>query len=148
MLLMLLIGSWVMLLAARGTPLGAMLHRALVAAPAARLLRIQRGQVLLWLVLGGASAALIGVMAEEGRMLVAFGLPDVVAMAGAIDLASMLDLALVAVVAAGSVRVRAIRAWLRPRSAGRPRVRAVRTRPAARPERGANDDEDRPALAA
>lgn len=140
-----LLGLWLATWAAGDTPVGRTLRHWMVERPAARLSRISRGQILLMLTLAGVAVALIWLLENDGRMLIAMGLPDVVSLAVAIDAASLLDLALVAVIAASTIRVRAVVNWLRPRAMRRPRARSIRVRPARPP---ANDDEDRPALAA
>ena len=146
MMLGALLGFWLAILLAGDTPIGRTLRHWTVARPAARLSRISRGQILLMLTLAGVAVALIWLLENDGRMLVAMGLPDVLGLAMAIDAASLIDLALVAVIAASTVRVRSIATWLRRSAAPRrPRARTVRKR---RIERPANDDEDRPALAA
>jgi hypothetical protein len=143
---MLAIGLWLALIAARGTPIGALLNRWLVELPAHRLSQIKRGQVLLVLVLVSIAVATIWLLENDGRMLLAFGLPDIASLAVAIDLGTLLDMTLVAVAAASMVRVRSIGTWLRGRTPSRgARTRALRVR---RPRPPANDDEDRPALAA
>ncbi len=146
MILGALLGLWLAMRVADGTPVGRTLRHWLVDRPARRLSRISRGQVLLVLAIVGVSLVLIWLLENDGRMLVAMGLPDVVSLAVAIDAASLLDLTLVAVVAASAIRVRTVASWIR--SSARPRRsrnRAARTRRMRTP---ANDDEDRPALAA
>ena len=141
-----LLGLWLAIWAADGTPIGRTLRNWMVERPALRLSRVTRGQILLLLVLAGAALALIWLLENDGRMLVAMGLPDVVSLAIAIDAASLLDLALVAVVAASAIRVRAVADWIRPTARPRrPRNRVTRTRRTRLP---ANDDEERPARAA
>ena len=136
----LLVAMWV----AGDTPVGRTMRLWLVERPAARLSRISRGHILLFLILASIAVALIWLLENDGRMLVAMGLPDVLGLAVAIDAASLIDLALVAVIAVSTIRVRAIMNWLRP-TPRRPCSRPVRTRRIRPP---ANDDEDRPALAA
>jgi len=137
---------WLTLIAARGTPVGRLFHRWLVAMPADRLSRIERSHVLLLLVIVGIAVVATWLLAEEARVILAFGLPDLAGLAAAIDLGTLLDVTLVAVAAASAVRVRSMTSWLRGKPAPRrPRTRAVRVRREARPT---NDDEDRPALAA
>lgn len=146
MLIALALGLWLLSRAADGTPIGRTMRRWLVERPAERLSRISRGQVLLMLTLAGIAIALVWLLEDDGRMLVAFGLPDVAGLAVAIDLGTLLDVTLVAIVAASTIRVRAVVASLRARPMPRrPRPRTVRTR---RPRPPANDGEDRPALAA
>jgi hypothetical protein len=145
MLVGLLLTLWLALLTARGTPVGNFLHRWLVDRPVQRLARIRRGQVLLGIALLSAIVVTIWLLENDGRMLVAMGLPDVLAFATAIDLATLLDFAAVALVAGAAIRVRSVVAWVVQRTVRRPRQRAPRTRRAARPP-AANDD-DRPAFA-
>lgn len=146
MLTALLLTLWLAMIAARGTPAGGTLHRVLVEAPARRLSRITRGHVLFGLLTLSIIVSVIWLLDNDGRMLVTMGLPEFLGFATAIDLSALLDLAAVAVIAATTIRFRAVGAWLRqtiaPRRsrARRPRVR--RQRPPA------NDDERRPALAA
>lgn len=146
MLTIVVIGLWLTMLAARGTPIGRLLHRWLVATPARRLSQIERSHMLLLSVLLGIVIVSTLLFAEEARVMLAFGLPDIAALAAALDLGTLLDVTLVAVAAASVVRVRAVTGRLRGRpTPRRPRTRAVRIRREVPP---ANDDEDRPALAA
>jgi hypothetical protein len=146
MMTAILAGLWLMTWLGRGTPIGALLHRLLVDLPAARLSRISRGQVLLWMILAGGSMALVWLLQNDGRMLVAMGLPEVLSFAAAVDLATFVDLSAVALAAAGSVRMQALGQWIAHRlpAGSRRRPRTVRVR---RPRPPANDDE-RPALPA
>jgi hypothetical protein len=146
MLLGALLGLWLATWAAGDTPIGRTLRHWTVERPAARLSRISPGQILLFLTLAGVAVALIWLLENDGRMLVAMGLPDVLSFAVAIDLASLIDLAAVAVIAASTIRVRSVLHWVRRRATPRrPRARTIRVRRARPP---ANDDEERPALAA
>ncbi|THD36085.1 MAG: hypothetical protein E7773_09115 [Sphingomonas sp.] len=146
MMLGALLGLLLALRVAEGTPIGRTLQLWLLERPASRLSRISRGHLLLFLTIAGVAVGLIWLLENDGRMLVAMGLPDVVGLAMTIDAASLIDLALVAVIAASAIRVRAVVGWVHQRAAlRRPRTRTVRTRRAKPP---ANDDEDRPALAA
>ena len=146
MILGMVLGLWLALWTAGDTPVGRTLRRWMVERPAVRLSGISRGQVLLMLTLAGIAVALIWLLENDGRMLVAMGLPEMASLAVAIDAASLLDLALVAMIAASTIRVRAVSTWVRQRIAPRrSRARTVRTRRSKPP---ANDDEDRPALAA
>lgn len=146
MLTALLLTLWMALLAARGTPAGGILHRILVEAPARRLSRITRGHVLLAMVTLSLIVGAIWLLDNDGRMIVSMGLPDFLSFATAIDLSALLDLAAVAVIAATTIRFRAVGAWVRQTIAPRrPRARRPRVRRHRPP---ANDDERRPALAA
>jgi amino acid transporter len=145
-MLIALISIWAALLAAQGTPLGNRLHRLLVEAPARRLSGIGRGHVLLAIVTLSIIVTLVWFLENDGRMLVTMGLPEFLGFATAVDLSALLDLAAVAVIAATTIRVRTVAAWLKHKIAPR-RARARRTR-VQRQRPPANDDERRPALAA
>ena len=138
---------WMALFAARGTPVGRAMRRVMVEAPARRLSRITRGNVLLAIVALSLIVGAIWLLDNDGRMIVSMGLPDFLSFAAAIDLSALLDLAAVAVIAATTIRFRAVGSWLRHRLAPprRPRARSLRIRRQRPP---ANDDERRPALAA
>lgn len=141
-----LLGLWLALWAAGDTPVGHAMRGWMVEWPARRLSRISRGQILLFLTLASVVVTLIWLLENDGRMLVAMGLPDVLGFAMAFDVASLLDLAAVAVLAASTIRLRAVGRWVATRlSPRRPRKRSVRVRRTRLP---ANDDEGRPALAA
>lgn len=146
MLTALLLTLWLAMIAARGTHAGGILHRILVEAPAQRLSRITRGHLLFGLLTLSIIVSVIWLLDNDGRMLVTMGLPEFLGFATAIDLSALLDLAAVAVIAATTIRCRAVGAWVRqtvtPR---RPRARRPRVRQQRPP---ANDDERRPALAA
>jgi hypothetical protein len=146
MLAAMLLTLCVTMIVARGTPVGDALHRMLVEAPARRLSRIGRGQILLAIVTLSIIVTLVWFLENDGRMLVTMGLPEFLGFATAIDLSALLDLAAVAVIAATTIRFRAVGTWLRqqivPRRPRARRTRVQRLRPPA------NDDERRPALAA
>lgn len=132
---------WMALFAARGTPVGRAMWRVMVEAPARRLSRITRGHVLLAIVALSLIVGAIWLLDNDGRMIVSMGLPDFLSFAAAIDLSALLDLAAVAVIAATTIRFRAVGTWLRHRLAPRrPRARRPRVRRQRPP---ANDDEDR-----
>jgi hypothetical protein len=141
-MLIALMTIWAALLTARGTAIGARMHRALVEAPARRLSRIGRGHVLLAIVTLSIIVTLVWFLENDGRMLVTMGLPEFLGFATTIDLSALLDLAAVAVIAATAVRFRTAGAWLQQKIAPR-RPRARRVRVQCPP---ANDDEDRRAL--
>lgn len=137
---------WMALLAARGTPAGRAMRRVMVEAPARRLSRVTRGHILLAIVTLSLIVGAIWLLDNDGRMIVSMGLPDFLSFAAAVDLSALLDLAAVAVIAATTIRFRAVGAWLRQTIAPRrPRARRPRVRRQRPP---ANDDERRPALAA
>lgn len=137
---------WLTMLAARGTPVGREMHRLFVEFPARRLSGITRGHVLLAMLTLTIIVSVIWLLENDGRMLVSMGLPEFMSFAAAIDLSALLDLTLVAVVAATTIRVRGVVAWIAQRlTPRRPRARRPRVQRLRKP---ANDDEDRPALAA
>ncbi len=147
MLALTLAGLWLMMGIGRHTPIGRGLHRALVEAPCRWLSGISRGQVLLTVLILAIVVGVVWLLENDGRMLVAMGLPEFMGFAAAIDLPALLDLAAVAMVAAGAVGVKAVKAWLAARLA-RPasRRRHVRTRCGHRPDRPSANDDDRPAI--
>lgn len=145
-MLIALLTLWMALLTAQGTPAGKTMYRLMVEAPARRLSRITRGQVLFTLLTLSIIVSLVWLLENDGRMLVTMGLPEFVSFGAAIDLSALLDLAVVAVIAATTIRVRTVTAWLARKIAPR-RPRARRTR-IQRPHPPANDDERRPAFAA
>ena len=137
------LGCWAMLLIGPDTAIGHLLHRIMVALPCRLLSRITRGQVLLVLLLLVCIVATIALLADDGRMLVAMGLPEAMGVATAIDLSALLDLAAVAVMASGTVRLRALRHRIAARTT-RPTPRRRRPR-IVRPDTPATNDDDRPA---
>ena len=145
MLTALLLTLWLAMIAARGTPAGAILHRILVEAPARRLSRVTRGHLLFGLLTLSIVVSVIWLLDNDGRMLVTMGLPEFLGFATAIDLSALLDLAAVAVIAATTIRFRAVGTWVRQTIAPRRRARRPRVKRQRPP---ANDDERRPALAA
>jgi hypothetical protein len=147
MLAIVLAGSWLMMWIGRETPIGRGLHRVMVETPNRWLASITRGQVLFVILLLIIIVGTIWVFENDGRMLLTMGLPEFMGYAGAIDLSALLDLAAVAVIAAGTVRVKAVKTWLTARFA-RPvsRQRHTRTRRTRRPDRAPANDNDRPAI--
>ncbi|HWU73921.1 MAG TPA: hypothetical protein VN137_10560, partial [Sphingomonas sp.] len=113
MLTALLLTLWLAMIAARGTPAGGTLHRILVETPARRLSRITRGHLLFGLLTLSIIVSMIWLLDNDGRMLVTMGLPEFLGFATAIDLSALLDLAAVAVIAATTIRFRAVGAWVR-----------------------------------
>ncbi|HEV2532807.1 hypothetical protein [Phenylobacterium sp.] len=131
------------------TPVGKLLRRALVDWPAERLSRIRPGLVILIVLLIAASVALIVVAKNEGAFLVAQGLPEAIASIFALDVATYLDILVMAWLVAASVRLRAVKAVIGSATARvrrlivrrtSPRVRARRRRPAARPPPNSDDE--------
>ena len=109
--------------------------RALFAAPRRWLARLGRGHVLFAVALAGAMIGLVWLMKADGAMLVAFGWPEVAALSTMIDLPALIDIAVIALVAAGQAGYGRV-----TRTA---RLRRRRTLRSATRRTPANDDEDR-----
>ncbi len=140
------------------TRIGAALRRLLIEEPARRLDKVKRGHVLLAaLVFAGLYVAyLIG--RQDGLVVAGQVAADGMGVAMAVDLATWIDVAAIALVVAATVRLREAirlaavhaRQWVR-RCAGMARAaltslarsRVRRVRPS--PRRGPGDDPDRPA---
>jgi hypothetical protein len=137
------LGLWSLVLLAPETPIGRFLRRALVVAPAARLSRITRGEVLLVLLLVGGIGIVGALLGQEGVRLLSMGAPELASFLTAFEITAYLD-ALAAVVALYSTtNLRTLKARvvaLLPRKAN---PRSARARRTARPARdgAANDDE-------
>lgn len=137
---------WLTLLVAGDTPVGRLLRRGLVEAPARWLLRRSRGDLLLMLLIVAGAAAILWLMEDEGRLLLGMFGPEMVSALTMVEVSAWLD-GLVTLVAMGSaLRVRGVRQWvaMHLRIA---RPRAVRTRRVRRPG-AANDSEEGPAALA
>jgi len=137
-----LVALCLILVTASDTAIGRMLHRALVAAPLDCLARIERRTMLVLGLLALIGLSAVWLLGHEGLGLYGMATPDLAALLTSFEVSSFLDAAVVAVVAASSVRWSAVRAAV-ARRLGRPRaVRHHRVRRAERPS--ANDDEDGP----
>lgn len=145
MLLAIVIGTWAMLIAARGTPIGAAMRRWLVEKPAARLSRIHRNTVLTVLALALAGLAAGWVIGQEGILVYSMALPELTAALAMIDLGVMVDVAVMLVAATASGGWRALRALLATRLGHARTPRGRRTRRPKGP--AANDDGEGPAFA-
>ena len=134
---------WLALLVAGDTPIGRGMRRWLVEWPAARLSRIHRGAVLTWLVLTAVGAACFWLLEEEGLRLFAMALPELTGMLATLEIGSLVDAIAMGMLAASTVRMGTVKAWVMRRL---PMTRrAKRARRTARPRpgtRAANDDED------
>lgn len=134
---------WPALLVAGNTPIGRDLRHWLVEWPAARLARIHRGAVLTWLVLAAIGAACFWLLEEEGLRLFAIALPELTGMLAAFEIGSLVDAIAMGALAASTVRMGAVKAWVMRRLPMTRRAsRARRTAPARRDTPAANDDED------
>jgi hypothetical protein len=132
---------WLALLVAGNTPVGRGMRHWLVEWPAARLSRIQRGAVLVWLVLITIGAACFWLLEEEGLRMFAMALPELAGWVTAFEIGSLVDAIAMAVLAASTVRIGAVKAWVMRRLPIR-RARARRARRTRPVKRGANDAED------
>lgn len=138
------VSLWLALVLLPDIPMRRGLRRWMVERPADRLSRVTRGQ---WLMLGLvlASVALcIWIIGREAPLLIGMGLPDVAMIASSVELSSLLDVAVTAMLLSAGVRwrsmVQAMRATIwRARAGSARRQRARRTR---RPQRSATNDDD------
>lgn len=136
-----LLGLWCMLLLGRGTPIGRFLHQALVEMPAARLGRIERGAVMIWMLLGILGLLAFWFLEEDGLRLFTMALPEIAGWISMFEISAIVDGLVVAVAAASTLRFGAARHWLAARlGSGRRAARARRSRPVER--KASNDDED------
>jgi hypothetical protein len=139
-MLIALLGLWLTLLLAGGTPIGALMRRVLIEWPAAKLARIERGAVITWMVLGTLGLLAFWFLEQDGLRLFTMALPEIAGWVSTFEIASLVDAIAVAAMAASSLRLGALRNWIAARlPAGRAK-RARRTRTAAR--KPANDDDD------
>lgn len=131
---------WLTILLAPGTATGRFLRVLLVAAPAARLSRITRGDVASAILLAAGILVIAFVGEGDKARMVMFAVPDVAIWVTTFELSAVVDLFVVLGVAIANLRGvgMRVRATLR-----RPRDRSTRRmRPAS-----SNDDERHPALA-
>lgn len=140
---------WAMLLWLPDIPMRRGLRRWMVEVPAERLGRVTRGQ---WLMLGLVLASVVlcvWLIGREAPMLIGMGLPDMALVASSMEMTSLLDAAVTALVLAAGVRWKSVAQAMRARlRIGRPgTARRRRARRVHRPGRtGANDDDPAPAL--
>lgn len=136
-----LLGLWLTLLLAGDTPVGRLLHRLLVAAPAARLARIERGAVITWMLLGTLGLLCFWFLEEDGLRLFAWAMPEIAGWISMFEISALVDTIVVAAMAASTLRIGAVRHWIAARlPIGRRAARARRSRPVDRS--ASNDDED------
>lgn len=138
---------WLALFAAGDTPVGRAMRAIGVDAPARRLSRWSRGQVLLVVLTLAVAAAIIWVMEDEGRLLLGMFGPEVVGALTAFEVSAWLDGLMVVAATGSALRVRGMRHWLAARMRRGGRARTVRARRVRRPG-AANDDADGPAAQA
>ncbi len=145
-MLVALLGLWCMVLLAEGTPIGRMLRRALVEWPAAGLARIERGAVLTWALLGVIGLLCFWFLEEDGLRLFGWAMPEIAGWVSMFEIGALVDGLAVAVMAASTLRLGAVRRWLAARlPIGRRATRARRVRPVE--GKASNDDEDGAGLA-
>ena len=145
MLLAIVIGTWALMLLARGTPIGDTLHRWLVEKPATKLSGIHRNTVLAVLALVLIGVTCWGVIGKEGILIYSMALPELTAALAMIDLGAMIEVAVLLVAAASCGGWRAVAAVVLGRLG---RARATRARRTRRPQRpAANDDGEGPVFA-
>jgi hypothetical protein len=141
-----LLGVWLALLLAEGTPAGRLMRRVLVEWPAARLARIERGAVITWMLLGTLGLLCFWFLEEDGLRLFTWAMPEIAGWISMFEISALVDGLVVTAMAASALRFGAVRHWIAARlPIGRRAKRARRTRPAAR--KASNDDEDGSALA-
>jgi len=139
-----LIGLWLTLIAARGTPIGKAMHRWMVEAPARWLGRFTRGQLLLLAVMVAGGAVMMWLLEEEGLQLMAMYSPELLGLLASVEFTAAIDAVAATLVAASAMRFSMVRTWVRMRMRGGT-TRARRTQRIRRPGSPAND-EDGPAL--
>ena len=136
---------WGTMVGAPDIPVSRLLRRIAVDAPARWCARTERGHVYLVLALVATLAAVGWFLEADGLAMVTMATPELMSWIVMFDIATWLDVAVTAVLVAGSVRFGAIRSMIAVR---RPRPRARRSRTIGTGRAAANDDEDRRPLAA
>jgi len=126
------------------TPIGRAMRRVLVDAPARMLNKVHRGQWLMLLALLCVGGVLGWLTEGEAVRMMMMGAPDMMAMLASVELGTFVDILVVAVVTASTVRLRTIVAHARGMLGWRS-ARARRTRTRVERALPANDDEDRSA---
>jgi hypothetical protein len=152
MIVLTALALWLLLLTAPKTPIGRFLYQMLVAAPATRLGRITRGQMLLVLLLCIGSTAIVWLMGGEALRLLGMAVPDVAMWVTTFEITTYLDVVAALAMAASTMRAQLLVRRLRdalPYKACRPGKRAARSRRIRHPARAkADNDDDRPVIAA
>jgi hypothetical protein len=145
MMVVLLLASWSALTAARGTPIGLLLHRVMVEMPAAAINVTTRGHMLLAAVVFGLTCIVAWFGEADGLRMLGMAVPDAAAWVTTFEISAYLDVIAALVAASAATRMRAIKfqvlAAVMPRfhrPAGKSRARSIRRRYRAK---AANDDE-------
>lgn len=139
------IACWLVMVAAPETQISQAMRRVLVEGPAARLLRITRGDIAVGLLLLMAAGMVTLVGEGDGVRLLTLAAPDVAMWITTFEVSAYLDIVMALAAAASSLRVRGLATrYLEsfvPRFAAKARKRAVRTRPTR--SAAADNDDDR-----
>ncbi|MEH3158010.1 MAG: hypothetical protein PGN08_03235 [Sphingomonas taxi] len=137
------LACWLAMTIAPATPIAAALRRWLVAAPARRLARIGRGDVVIAIVLVAAIVAMTCLEDGDPLRMAVMGLPDTALWLTTVELSAVVDLAIAVGVALAGWRgggTRAFATTLGSRLRRRTAARARRIRRVRRPT-AANDDD-------
>lgn len=145
MMVVLLLAFWAALMAARGTPIGRLLHRIMVGIPAVALNSITRGHMLLAAVAFGLTCIVAWFGEADGLSMLGMAVPDAAAWVTTFEISAYFDVIAALVAASSATRLRAIKfqvlAAIMPRfhrQAGKSRGRSIRQRCRAK---AANDDD-------
>ncbi len=144
-MVVLLLALWSALTAARGTPVGRLLHRVMVEMPAAAINSTTRGHMLLAAGAFGFTCIVAWFGEADGLRMLGMAVPDAAAWVTTFEIAAYLDVAAALVAVSMATRLRAIKlgvlAAIMPRFhrlAGKPRSRSIWQRCRAK---AANDDD-------
>ncbi len=149
MLLATLLGLWAVLFAAPETPVGRLLHRLMVAAPAAFCSCITRGHILLAVAIVVVVASTAWWLEADGLAMLGMATPEITGWIVMFDIATYLDVITAIAFAASMVKFRTARSYIASVIVGRSRPAKPRAARAPRRQRlrppAANDDADGPA---
>lgn len=139
------VSLWLALVVLPDIPMRRSLHRWMVEKPANRLSRVTRGQ---WMMLGVVLTSVtlcVWIIGQEAPLMIGMGLPDVAMIASSVELSSLLDITVTAMLLSAGVRwksvVQAMRARVGRARTGSPRRQRRAQRP-RRPARNATNDDD------
>lgn len=148
-MLVALLGLWLTLLLAEGTPVGRLMRRVLVEWPAARLARIRRGAVITWTLLGLIGLLCFWFLEADGLRLFTMAMPEIAGWISMFEISALVDALAVTVAAASTLRLGAVRGWMAGRlQLGRRASRTRRVRPVEREASNGDDEGADLALAA
>ena len=140
--------AFLVIRAAPDSLLGRALRRTLVDWPAARLVRLTRGQLVCWLGFGLALWAAVAIVGGDAVRMMSMAMPETVAWLSMFDMSILADALIAAALIATQARLGTVKAQLREvfaRRQARPRARARRRRRTAAPKPD-NDEEPAPAF--